>query len=193
MAHPIAPLTESLPNTLDFTPLLQTNKVGVTPHCASSPGSFTTSLRLNLGSSGPSGQDLHSSTQLALLTSIFILISTALHSQFQTQLRGLHTHKPAEQAALPMTQACHQHKGDRTSKELKGNSCRSACVPQIRRDSANAQQPGARLPPAAPAQQLGERRAQRRALSSTSSLGADSRCTKAGSRHKPTGKHNILQ
>lgn len=113
-ARPITPLSESLPNTLDFSPLSQTNKVGVTPHCTSSPRPFTTSLHLNLGSSGPSGQDLHSSTELALLASIFILISTALHSQFQTQLPGPRTHKPAEQAALPMTQACHQRKGDRS-------------------------------------------------------------------------------
>lgn len=85
-AHPIAPLRESLLNSLDFSPLPQTSKVGVTPHCTSTLRPFTTSLYLNLGSPGPLGQDLRSSTQLALLTSIFILISTALHSQFQTQL-----------------------------------------------------------------------------------------------------------
>lgn len=69
-------------NTFDFSPLLQPNKTQVTPHYSSSPRPFLIFLPLSLG---PLRQDWCSSTPLVLLTSIFILTSTAPCSLFQTQ------------------------------------------------------------------------------------------------------------
>lgn len=141
MAHSIAPLRESWLNTLHFSPLPKTNNVRVTPHCTSSPRPFT-SLHLNLDSPGPL---LFHSTGIAHQHLHPHFCSTTLpvpnSATWPPHAQASGTGSFAHDSSLPPAQG---------REKLKGNSCRrSACMPQIRQDSTDAQQLGACLPPAA--------------------------------------------